>query len=98
MITPQEKEILWILDLIAQQEEDGFQTLLAPIHIVAQEKIVCRRREPTHFKQSDKVRILPMNVTNDLDGRRKLDKRGLAEENLSCCLAYGSNLCVFQTE
>lgn len=69
MITPQEKEILWIFDLVAQQEEDGFQTLLASIHIVAQEKIIGGRREATHFKQSDKVGILSMDVTNDLDGR-----------------------------
>lgn len=69
VITPQKKEILWILDLVAQQEEDGFQTLLASVHIIAQEKIVCRRREPTHFKQPDKVRILPVDVTDNLDGR-----------------------------
>lgn len=68
MITPQKKEILRIFDLVAKQEEDGFQTLLASIYIVAQEKIICGRREPTHFKQSDKVGILPMNVTDDLDG------------------------------
>ena len=37
VVATEEEEVLGIFDLVAEQEEDGLETLLAPVDIVAQE-------------------------------------------------------------
>lgn len=35
MVAPEQKEVLWIFDLVGQQETDGFERLFPPVHIVS---------------------------------------------------------------
>ena len=35
MVATQEEEVLWVLDLVCQQQTDGLQGLLASVHIVS---------------------------------------------------------------
>ena len=59
MITPEQEEIFWVLDFVAQQQEDRLQRLFPSVHIVAQEEIVGGGREPAHLKQTDEIGVLP---------------------------------------
>lgn len=66
LVVPTEQEkVLWILDLIGQQQADGLQRLLAPVHVVPQEQVVTLWREAAILKQPQKVIVLAMNVTCD---------------------------------
>lgn len=35
MVATEKEEVLWVLDLVGQQEADGLQGLLASVHIVS---------------------------------------------------------------
>jgi len=50
VISSQEKEVLWVLYLVAQEEEDGFEALLPSIDVVPEEEVVCSWRKATHFE------------------------------------------------
>ena len=69
MISSQQKEVLWVLDLIGQKEADGFERLLSSIDIVAKEEIVGVRRESTVFKHAEQVVVLSMNVTFEIKSK-----------------------------
>jgi hypothetical protein len=96
VVTAQEEEVFGIFDLVAKQEEDGLETLLSAIDIVAQEEVVCARGEPTHLKETYEVGILSVDVAYDLDWRAEFDEGGLGEEDLGRGLADGGDLCVLE--
>jgi hypothetical protein len=98
MVAPQEKEVFGVLYLVAEEKEDGFETLLPAVDIVAEEEVVGGWWEATHFEQAYEIRVLAMHVTDNFDGRRELNEGGLAEEDLACGLAYGGDLCVLEAE
>ena len=50
MVASQEEEVLFVLDLVCEEQDDALKRILASVHIVAQEKIIGRRREPTILK------------------------------------------------
>lgn len=77
MVAPQDEEIVGKFELVAQKKENGFQTLLAAIYIVAQEEIVSMRWEATHLKEPDQVVVLSMDIPHNLDWRIQLDERWL---------------------
>lgn len=51
MVSPQQEEVLWIFDFVCEQETDGFQRLLPPVYVIAQEQVVALWREAPVFKQ-----------------------------------------------
>lgn len=51
VVAPEQEKVFWVFDLVGQQQADGLQRLFPSVHIVAQEKVVCLRREATIFKQ-----------------------------------------------
>lgn len=51
MVAPEQEKVLWVFDLVGQQEADGLQGLFPSVHVVTQEKVVCLRREATILKQ-----------------------------------------------
>jgi hypothetical protein len=59
VVTPEQEEIFWVLDFVAQQQEDRLQRLFPPVHIVAQEEVVGGGREPAHLEQTDEIGVLP---------------------------------------
>lgn len=36
MVSPKQKEVLWVFDFVGQQETDGFKGLLSSVNIVTQ--------------------------------------------------------------
>lgn len=63
MVASQQEEVLWIFDLVRQQQADSLQRLLATVDVVAQEQVVGLRRKATVLEQSQQVVILSVDVT-----------------------------------
>lgn len=66
MVTAQNEEVLWVLDLVCQKKADGLEGLLATIDVITEEEVVCFRRETTVLEQAQKVVVLSVDVTTDL--------------------------------
>ena len=49
--------------LVGQEQADGLQALLPPVHIVPQEQVVGFWREAPVLKEPQQVRVLPVDVT-----------------------------------
>lgn len=62
MVTTQQEEVLGVFDLVGEQQADGLQRLLAPVHVVAQEQVVAFRGEAPVFKEPQQVVVLPVDV------------------------------------
>lgn len=62
VVAPEQEEVLWIFDLVGQQETDGFQRLFPPVHVVSQEQVVGFWREAAVLKQPQQVCVLAMDV------------------------------------
>lgn len=67
VVAAQDEEVLWVLDLVREQKADGLQRLLSSINVIAEEKVVGFRRETTVFEQAQKIIILSMDITADLE-------------------------------
>lgn len=52
VIATQQEEVLWVLDLVGEQQADGFEWLFATVHIVAQEQVVGLGWEAAVLKQA----------------------------------------------
>lgn len=63
MVSPQQEEILGVLDFVGQQKTDGFKRLLPPVHIVSQKQVVALWRETPILKQPEQIIVLPVDVT-----------------------------------
>lgn len=63
MVTSQQEEVLRVLNFISQQKANGFQTLLASVNVISEEKVVGIRREPSVLEQSQQVVVLTMHIT-----------------------------------
>ena len=62
MVSPEEEEVLWVLDLVCEEQADGLQQLLAPVDVVAQEQVVGLGREPSVLEQPQEVRVLAVDI------------------------------------
>lgn len=73
MVSPQQKEVLWVFDFVGQQKTNGLQRLLPPVHIVSQKQVVALWREAPILEQPKQVIVLPMDVAYKKRGntRRK---------------------------
>ena len=63
VVPPEQEEVLGVLDLVGQQQADGLQGLLPPVHIVTQEQVVALRGEAAILKEPQQVVVLAMDVT-----------------------------------
>ena len=62
MVAAQQKEVLRVLDLVGEQQTDGLQRLLAPVHVVPQEEVVRLGGEASVLKQAQQVVVLAVDV------------------------------------
>ena len=92
VVSAQQEKVLRVLDLVREQEADGFQTLLATVDIVTEEEVVGIGRESSVLEQTKEVIVLPMNITHDFDGSFELQKDRLRDEHLSRLEAKLSDL------
>ena len=62
MVSSQQEEVLGVLDLVAQEQKDGLETLFATIDIVSEEEIVRLGRKTTVLEEAEEVVVLPMDI------------------------------------
>lgn len=98
VVPAEHEEILRELELVAEEQEDCLQALLPAVDIIAEEKEVGIGREPAHLEKPDQIRVLPVDVTDDLYRRRKLKQCGLSEEELSHRGTDGRDLGVLEAD
>jgi hypothetical protein len=67
VISTQNEKVFGVLDLVRQEQANGFQTLLSAVHIVSQKDVIGLGREPTILKETQEIVILSVNVTANLD-------------------------------
>ena len=63
MVPTKEEEVLWVLNLVRQQETNSLQRLLATVHIVPEEQVVGFGGKSSVLKEPQKVIILSVDVT-----------------------------------
>lgn len=63
MVPSEQEEVFWVFDLVGEQQADGLQRLLPPVHVIAQEQIVGLRRETSILEQPQQICVLPMDIT-----------------------------------
>lgn len=66
VISAQDEEILWILDLVREEQANGLKRLFASVDVVPKEEVIRFGWESSVFKEAEKVVILAMNITTDL--------------------------------
>jgi hypothetical protein len=67
VVATENEEVLGVLDLVCEEQADGFQRLLAAVDIVTEEEVVRFRREATVLEQAQKIVVLSMYITANLD-------------------------------
>lgn len=76
VVAAQNEEILGVLDLVCQEQANGFERLLATIHVVPKEEVVGFRGESTVFEQTKEIVVLSVDVTANLKTDQKHVSRG----------------------
>ena len=83
MVPPQHEEVVWVLHLVAEQEQNCLEGLLAAVDVVAEEQVVGVRGHAAELEDAQEVVELAVHVADDLDGRLEAQQRGLAQEHLA---------------
>jgi len=83
VVATKNEEVLRELDLVSKEKGNGLKRLLSTINVVTEEEVVRLRREATVLKQSEKIIVLTVNVTANLQGGLQLQQNGLRDENLT---------------
>jgi hypothetical protein len=68
MVATENEEILWIFDLVCQEQAYCLKRLLASIHVIAQEEVVCLGWEAAVLEQAQKIVVLAVDIATDLGG------------------------------
>lgn len=68
MVPAEQEDVLGVLDLVCEQEAHCLDTLLPAVNVVTQEEVVLGWWLTIALKHAEKVKILSMDVTSDVDG------------------------------
>lgn len=77
VVATQNEEVLGILDLVGEQEADGLERLLATVDIITEEQVVGLRGETAVFEEAQKVVVLAVDITANLNKSPTRQKHGL---------------------
>jgi hypothetical protein len=66
MVSTENEEILWIFDLVCQEQAYCLKRLFASIHVIAKEEVVCLGWEAAVLEQAQKIIVLAMDIAADL--------------------------------
>ena len=67
MVTSKDEKVVWILDLVGKKQANSLERLLSTINVVSQEQIIASWWKSPVFKKPEKIVVLAVNVTADLD-------------------------------
>lgn len=71
MVTAQNEEVFGVLDLVGKKQADSLERLLAAVDVVTKEEVVGLGRETAVFEKAQKVVVLAVDVTTDLEGSER---------------------------
>lgn len=84
VVPTQDEEVLWILDLVREKQANGFKRLFASVDVVPKEEVICFRWESPIFKEAEKVVILAMDITTDLQQAKQSVSNDLECQKYFC--------------
>jgi hypothetical protein len=87
VVASQQEEVVRVLDLVCQQEADRLDALLPAVHVVAEEQVVRRRRQPAELEQPEQVGELAVDVAcvcNAEYNLLRIDERIQETETMAC--------------
>lgn len=67
VVATQNEEVLGVLDLVGEQEADGLKRLLATVDVITEEQVVGLRGETAVFEEAQKVVVLTVDITANLN-------------------------------
>jgi hypothetical protein len=67
VVAAEQEKVLGILDLVGEEQADGLEALLAPVDVVAEEKVVGLGRKAAVFEESQEIRVLAVDVTYNVE-------------------------------
>ena len=83
VISTQEEDMVRVFHLVGHQQAEGFDALLAAVHVVAHVKVFAVRRSSAHnIVHSKQVVVLPVKVSRDVDRRFEFEQGRLVVELL----------------
>ena len=87
MVATKQKEPLWILYLVCQQEANALNRCLATIDVVTHEEVlalegVVLARILDQVEEPQQVHVLPVDVAKDLDGHLQVEQDRLLLEDV----------------
>jgi hypothetical protein len=83
VVTSEDEEVFGVLDLVGEEQADGLKRLLTSVDVITEEEVVGLRREATVLEESEKIVVLSVDITTDLDRSLKLEEDGLRNEDLT---------------
>lgn len=67
VVAAQDEKVFRVLDLVRQQQADGFEGLLAAVDVIAEEEVVGLRREAAILEQSQEIVVLAVDIAANLE-------------------------------
>ena len=83
VIPAQQEKVLRVFYLVREEETNGFDILLAPVDVVAEEKIVGGGGVAAPLEGAQQVVVLAVDVAADLQWGLELEEHGLFKEDLA---------------
>ena len=83
VVPPQDEKVFRVLDLVRQQQAYCLETLLSPVHVIAQEQVIGLGRESTILEQPQQVIVLSMDIPTDLYRRFEFQENRLGDEDFA---------------
>mmetsp|Transcript_25476 Transcript_25476/g.51803 ORF Transcript_25476/g.51803 Transcript_25476/m.51803 type:complete len:309 (-) Transcript_25476:121-1047(-) len=96
VVTAKHEEVFGVLNFVRQKKADTFQPLWSTVHVVPKEQVVGLRWKPAILKKPEKIRILSMNIANNLQRRLEFQEHRLGHEDLSGLVYQQMNLLLLQ--
>lgn len=75
VVATEDEEVLRVFDLVGEKQADGFEGLLATVDVVTEEKVVGLRGESTVFEKTQKIVVLTVDITADLESAQVVRTR-----------------------
>lgn len=105
VVSSQQEEVLWVLDLVSKQQADGLNVVFSSINVISKEKVVGIRRKLSVLKQSEQIVVLAMDIalgeaylTTNFQWGLKFKQNRLLGEDLSGLATQGHDFHLCQVD
>lgn len=98
VVTAEDEEVLWVLDLVGEEKADGLKRLLSSVDVVTEEEVVGFRWESSVLKESKEIVVLSVDITANLNWCLELKEDWLGDEDLARLGAKVTDLSLQQLD